>query len=69
MVINKLIEDNYKIKISKDFKIYNLKKNDVYMVAYILLKKCTNEVWKQLLNKNREDINYEEICNVNYYLE
>ena len=35
---------NYKIKISKDYAIFNVYKDDVYFVNYQLLKKCSKNV-------------------------
>ena len=47
--------NSYKIKIEKDYKKYNLFKGDLYMVNYNLLKKCTENVWNNLLNINKEE--------------
>ena len=47
--------NSYKIKIEKDYKKYNLFKGDLYMVDYNLLKKCTENVWNNLLNINKEE--------------
>ena len=47
--------NSYKIKIEKDYKKYNLFKGDLYMVDYNLLKKCTDNVWNNLLNINKEE--------------
>ena len=37
---------NYRIKISKNYPDYKLKKDDIYIVDYKLLNKCSSEVWE-----------------------
>ena len=55
---------NYKIKIEKDYKDLNLSKNDLYMVDFKLLKKCSENLWNSLLNKNNKDTKVEMMDNI-----
>ena len=55
---------NYKIKIAKDYKDLNLSKNDLYMVDYKLLTKCSENLWNSLLNKNNKDTKNEIMDNI-----
>lgn len=50
-IINK-VGTNYKIKIEKDYEDMNLFKNDLYMVEYKLLSKCSEKLWLDLLEKD-----------------
>ena len=55
---------SYKIKIVKDYNILNLYENDIYMVDYRLLSKCSHQAWNKLLAKdlnNNLDSNYDDI--------
>ena len=47
--------NSYKIRIEKDYKIYNIFKKDLYWVNYNLLKKCTENVWNKLLDSVRDE--------------
>ena len=55
---------NYKIKIEKDYKDLNLSKNDLYMVDFKLLTKCSENLWNSLLNKNNKDTKVEMMDNI-----
>ena len=49
--------NSYKIRIAKDYKNYNLFKNDLYWVNFNLLLKCNANVWKKLLDSDEEGNN------------
>ena len=59
---------NYKIKIQKDYKDLNLYKNDLYIVEYKLLSKCSEKVWNSLLKKDNEknDLSIDDVLNADY---
>ena len=60
-VINKNA-NSYKIKIEKDYKKYNLLKDEIYWVNYKLLKKCPENVWNNLLRgEERDNISNDDI--------
>ena len=62
--------DNYKIKIAKDYGLYNIFKDDEYIVSFKLLKKCNEEAWNKILKEKHPKIDYEELCeNNDYYSE
>ena len=46
---------NYKIKIAADYEYMNLYKDDLYMVEYKLLSKCSETLWDNLLKKEFKD--------------
>ena len=46
---------NYKIKIAVDYEDMNLYKDDLYMVEYKLLSKCSETLWDNLLKKEFKD--------------
>ena len=50
-ILNKIVTD-YKIKIEKDYDDLNLFQNDLYIVEYSLLNKCSETVWMKLLEKD-----------------
>ena len=56
------VGDKYKIKIENDYPEINLKKNDLYMAEYKLIRKCSLIVWNNLLksNKDANEIIFEE---------
>ena len=59
---------NYKIKIEKDYDDLNLFQNDLYIVEYSLLSKCSENIWMNLLekdDKNRE-LSLDDILNSDY---
>ena len=47
------------IKISKNYPDYKLKKDDIYLVDYKLLNKCSSEAWDKLLKESKENNNIE----------
>ena len=53
---------NYRIKISKNYPDYKFKKDDICLVDYKLLNKCSSQAWNKLLNetKNNDDIPSDE---------
>lgn len=70
VTIIKKIGDNYKIKIAKDYSLYNIFKDDEYIVSFKLLKKCTEEAWNKILKEKNPKIDYENLCeNNDYYSE
>ena len=48
-------ESNYRIKISKNYPDYKLKKDDIYIVDYKLLNKCSSEARDKLLKESKEN--------------
>ena len=48
---------NYRIKISKNYPDYKLKKDEIYLVDYKLLNKCSSEAWDKLLKESKENNN------------
>ena len=59
---------NYLIEISKDYPIYELKKGDQYYVNYKLIKKCSLESWKKILDENmdsKKNVDIEELIDIN----
>ena len=38
-------------KIGKNYGIFDLKKDEEYLVSSVQLKKCNSEVWDKLVNK------------------
>ena len=48
---------NYRIKISKNYPDYKLKKDDIYLVDYKLLNKCSSAAWDKLLKESKENNN------------
>ena len=50
---------NHRIKISKNYPDYKLKKDDIYLVNYKLLNKCSSEAWDKLLKESKENNNIE----------
>ena len=52
---------NYRIKISKNYPDYKLKKDEIYLVDYKLLNKCSSEAWDKLLKESKENNNIEDI--------
>ena len=60
------IGDNYKIKIEKNYLDINLNKNDLYIVNYKLLEKCSLFVWNNLMKK---DTDKDEIINEDYSID
>ena len=50
---------NYRIKISKNYPDYTLKKYAIYLVDYKLLNKCSSEAWDKLLKESKENNNIE----------
>ena len=64
--------NNYKIKIAKDYDDLDLFEEDLYIVDYRLLSKCTEKLWLSLLkkdNNNQKDIILDDILNSEYSLE
>lgn len=64
--------NNYKIKIAKDYDDLDLFEEDLYIVEYRLLSKCTEKLWLSLLkkdNNNQKDIILDDILNSEYSLE
>ena len=55
--MNKIGTD-YIIKIEKDYDDLNLFQNDLYIVEYSLLNKCSETVWMKLLEKNDKKAKY-----------
>ena len=51
---------NYRIKISKNYPDYKLKKDEIYLVDYKLLNKCSSEAWDKLLKESKENNNIED---------
>ena len=51
---------NYRIKISKNYPDYKLKKDEIYLVDYKLLNKCSSEAWDKLLQQSKENNNIED---------
>ena len=45
---------NYLIKIAKDYPMYEINKDELYYVSYKLIRKCSEETWKNLLNDNNK---------------
>ena len=64
------IGTNYKIKIGKDYDDLNLFQNDIYLVEYKLLSKCSEKVWKELLEMvdKKSDISLDEVLNSDFSL-
>ena len=62
------IGTNYKIKIEKDYDDLNLFQNDLYIVEYSLLSKCSENVWMNLLEKDdkKREISLDDILNSDY---
>ena len=62
------IETNYKIKIEKDYDDLNLFQNDLYIVEYSLLSKCSEKVRMNLLEKDdkKSEISLDDILNSDY---
>ena len=56
------VGDKYKIKIENDYPEFNLKKNDLYIADYKLIRKCSLLVWNTLLKKepDQNEIIFEE---------
>ena len=48
--------NNYKIKIVKDYDDLDLFEEDLYIVEYRLLSKCTEKLWLSLLKKDNNNI-------------
>ena len=44
---------NYRIKISKNYPDYKIKKDEIYLVDYKLLNKCSSEAWDKLLKESK----------------
>ena len=68
IVLNK-IGTHYKIKIEKDYDDLNLFQNDLYIVEYNLLSKCSEKVWMNLLEKvdKKSEISLDDILNSDYH--
>ena len=49
---------HYKIKIEKDNYYLNSFQNDLYIVEYSLLSKCSKKVWMNLLEKVNKKAKY-----------
>ena len=66
-ILNK-IGTHYKIKIEKDYDDLNLFQNDLYVVEYNLLSKCSEKVWMNLLEKvdKKSEISLDDILNSDY---
>ena len=57
---------NYQIKIGKDYEDMNLHKDDLYIVDYKLLNKCSENLWMNFIEKdkkNKKDLLIEDILN------
>ena len=59
---------DYKIKIEKDYEDLNLFQNDLYIVEYSLLSKCSETVWMKLLEKDdkKSEVSLDDILNSDY---
>ena len=45
---------NYQIKIGKDYEDMNLHKDDLYIVDYKLLNKCSENLWMNFIEKDKK---------------
>ena len=61
---------HYKIKIEKDYEDLNLFQDDIYIVEYSLLNKCSEKVWTNLLEKvdKKSEVSLDDILNTDYSL-
>ena len=65
IILNKL-HNNYKIKIAKDYKKYNISKNDIYLCSFKLLKKCSEEAWENyLVSKSFNHYDFDDVVDDN----
>ena len=63
---------NYLIEINKDYPNYELKSGDQYYVNYKLIKKCSLESWKKILNEkvvSKKKLDLDEIIDNNDIIE
>ena len=67
-IIRELKNNTYKIEIAKNYPDLNLFENDLYIVNYKLLFKCSNETWEKNLNKDNEILDEEDIFDNNNFI-
>ena len=62
---------NYLIKIAKDYPMYEINKDELYYVSYKLIRKCSEETWKNLLDDNNKifSLNTDDILENNEYID
>ena len=59
VIINKILGGGkYLIKINKQYKNYDLEKNDLCLVDFKMLRKCQTNLWEKLNNYNDNDLGF-----------
>ena len=69
VIIKEVKPTAYVISIGNNYDNMNLKENDLYLVSYKLLYKCSEEAWNKNINKNENIIEDDEIIDNNYYID